>query len=243
MAEEQTYVSKIVDTIDKKGDCDRVCKKVLAAKEIAAHILKGVVSEYAEFSTDDIIKYISDVEIGQDAVDVDELPPVIGTDNSEDSTVSEGIRVFDIKFKAVAPYKTETVIHLIINLEAQKDFSPGYSVLKRGIYYGGRLISSQYGTVFTGSDYDKLQKVYSIWICTNPDEAHRNTIVRYRIMPEELFGSISFKDEETRKLEERNYDKLMRIRETPENRLSTPFPKPQKMAKLLKKQYSTSKKH
>lgn len=211
MADEPTYISKVVDSADGKKDCDRVCKKVLATKEIASHILKGVVPEYSECSINDIIAYISDIQIDQEPVDVDEIPAAIDSSNSEDSTIKEGKRFYDIKFKARAPGKSGGNINLIINIEAQKDFSPGYSLLKRGIYYCARLISSQYETIFSGSKYDELRKVYSIWICTNPDDAHKNTIVRYGISPEELFGSISFKDEDSKQREKQNYDMMSLI--------------------------------
>ena len=56
-------------------------------------------------------------------------------------------------------------IALIINVEAQNDFYPGYPLIKRGIYYCCRMISSQYGREFTGPHYEKIKKVYSIWIC------------------------------------------------------------------------------
>ncbi|OUP84952.1 hypothetical protein B5F07_06840 [Lachnoclostridium sp. An169] len=39
-------------------------------------------------------------------------------------------------------------IKLIINVEAQKDFHPGYSLMTRGIFYGARMISAQKGTEF-----------------------------------------------------------------------------------------------
>ena len=55
-------------------------------------------------------------------------------------------------------------------MEAQNQFYPGYPLIKRGIYYCCRMVSSQYGTVFTSSHYEKIKKVYSIWICTNPPE-------------------------------------------------------------------------
>ena len=34
---------------------------------------------------------------------------------------------------------------MIINIEVQNDFYPGYPLVKRGIYYGGRMLSAQYG--------------------------------------------------------------------------------------------------
>ena len=211
MADESTYIAKVVDSVGNKGDCDRVCKKVLATKEIAAHILKEVVPEYKDCDVDDIIMYISDIQISQESVNIDELPAVVDTDNTEDSTINEGKRFYDIKFKAKAPGKDGGYINLIINIEAQKDFSPGYSLLKRGIYYCARLISAQYETIFSGSEYDKLRKVYSIWISTNPDDTHKNTIVRYGISPEELFGNVAFKDEDSKQQEKQNYDMMSLI--------------------------------
>ena len=74
---------------------------------------------------------------------------------------------FDIRFKALLPGSNEPV-QLIVNLEIQVDDTPGYPLVTRGFYYCARMISEQYGTVFTGEDCGKLQKVYSIWICPDP---------------------------------------------------------------------------
>ena len=99
-----------------------------------------------------------------------------------------------LKYKAAVPSTKETV-QLIINIEAQNRYHPGYPLLKRAIYYCGRLISAQKGTEFTGSRYGKLKKVYSIWICIKPPERKQNTITRYRIREENLVGSIQSKRE------------------------------------------------
>ena len=73
-------------------------------------------------------------------------------------------------------------------MEAQNDFYPGYPLIKRGIYYCCRLISSQYGREFTGPHYEKIKKVYSIWICMKPPQYRENTITRYRLVEEHLVG-------------------------------------------------------
>ena len=202
------YVSDIIDTAEGQNACDTACKKVLALKEIASRILKGVVSEYKDCTPEEIMSFISNAQISNTPVDADRLPPVIHTDNSEDITISEGNRFYDIKFTAKAPETDGESITLIINIEAQKNYNPGYSLLKRGIYYCSRLISSQYGSVFTGSDYSSLQKVYSIWICTNPDAAHRNTITKYSLTPDSLYGTPAFETESDRQAEHRNYDMM-----------------------------------
>ena len=62
------------------------------------------------------------------------------------------------------------------------------------------MISSQYGREFTGPHYEKIKKVYSIWICMNPPKSRANTITRYRLVEEHLVG------EATEQI--RNYDLL-----------------------------------
>ena len=84
---------------------------------------------------------------------------------------------------------------MIINVEAQNDFYPGYPIIKRGIYYGARMISSQYGTVFTKSHYEKIQKVYSIWICMNPPKKRNNTITEYGLTEKNHVGNVREKEE------------------------------------------------
>ena len=73
-------------------------------------------------------------------------------------------------------------------MEAQTDFYPGYPLIKRGIYYCCRMISSQYGREFTGPHYEKLKKAYSIWVCMNPPGCRKNSIIRYRLEEKPLVG-------------------------------------------------------
>lgn len=53
------------------------------------------------------------------------------------------------------------------NLEAQHKDNPGYPLVSRAIYYCSRLLSKQMNAPdgFQHFDYDKIKKVYSIWIC------------------------------------------------------------------------------
>ena len=109
---------------------------------------------------------------------------------NEDISQNEGTVYYDVRFNAIAPSTEEHGnIRLIINAEAQNRFKPKYPLTKRAVYYGSRLISSQNGTVFTKSDYQKLRKVYSIWICVNPAKKFRNTITRYSLKPETIIGN------------------------------------------------------
>lgn len=106
---------------------------------------------------------------------------------------------YDIRFSAYLKTRKER-IRLLINVEAQKAFYPGYSLTTRGVFYGARMISAQKGTEFTGSDYDRIRKVYSIWICMNAPNYIGNAISTYRITKEDPLPGIPD--------EKRTYDKL-----------------------------------
>ena len=166
---------------------DESCKNILANKIILAWIMKSCMKEYKDCSIRDIADhYIEGIpEISQREVHRDEAPASdpgkIRGENTEDKAVNEGTVRYDIMFRAILPQGQEK-IELIINIEAQKDFYPGYPLIKRGIYYGCRMISSQYGTIFINSHYEKIQKVYSIWICFNPPEKRKNSINIYSVI-------------------------------------------------------------
>jgi hypothetical protein len=170
---------------------DAACKRVLSEKIILAHIMKGCLSEYQDCDVNEIAeKYIEgQPEIGTDPVLPDENDPTIiqGLDTA-DKSLHEGTITYDIRFHAIAPGTGEP-IGLVINVEAQKDFHPGYPLMKRAVYYCSRMLSSQYGRVFTNSHYEKLEKVYSIWVCIQPSQERGNTINRYHLIEEQLVGA------------------------------------------------------
>lgn len=80
-------------------------------------------------------------------------------------------------------------IQLIINLEIQLNDTPGYPLVMRGFYYCARMISEQYGTVFTGEHYGDMQKVYSIWICPDPAKKRKNGIFKYHTVEDTIVGN------------------------------------------------------
>ena len=123
--------------------------------------MKGCVDEYSECSVDEIAeKYIEGTpEVGTVGVHVDDTnrlprtPEVITGSNNEDSTLTEGTVHYDVRFDAIAPTSahdaaSQDVIRLIINVEAQTAFNPGYPLTKRAIYYCSRMISAQNGPIF-----------------------------------------------------------------------------------------------
>ena len=190
--EVQNALANRIDTARDMISYDEACKQVLANKIILAWILKSCVREYYNYDIEEIAdKYIEgEPEVSKTAVHADETAEFITGMNTESATMNEGTVTFDIKFRAILP-DTKEVADMIINVEAQNAFYPGYPIIKRGVYYASRMISSQYGTVFTESEYQKIKKVYSIWICPNPPKNRKNTIMSYHMTEEAIRGNVT----------------------------------------------------
>ena len=206
----QSKISKIIDTSKQEAQYDACVKRILSEKIILAWILKECVDEFKQYSIPQIMKEciegepkISTVAVDQDEMDytedIDENDTAIEGLNTEDNSIKEGKVYYDIRFYAVVP-DTKAPIHLIINIEAQKSDKTTYPIIKRAIYYVSRMISAQKNKVFTKSQYEKIRKVYSIWILMNTDEDRSNTITEYRISERNVVGV--YKEKES------NYDLL-----------------------------------
>lgn len=203
-----SYESKILDTIETnkvKAKIDKCSKAIISSRQVLARILQAVVPEYKECTIDEILPLIGHVAVDEETVNMDDsavdLSEKVPGEGTEDSSITEGTRYYDMKFSAVTP--DNKTIGLIINIEIQNDFNTDYPLIKRAIYYASRMISSQYGTIFTKSEYGKIQKVYSIWICTSPDIRHQNTISQYEFTRKNILGELT--DTEEDKL---NYDMI-----------------------------------
>lgn len=191
MALENT-ISKNIRIADEKAALDASCKRLLSEKIILAWLMKSCMDEYRDCDVKDIAeKYIEGTpQIGAVPVAPDETnASLVHGASNEDRSVTEGTITYDIRFFAVAPASGE-LIQLIVNVEAQNDFYPGYSLIKRALYYCSRMISAQYGTEFQAAQYDKIKKVYSIWICSRPPKSRQNTITRYAVMEQNLVGDV-----------------------------------------------------
>ena len=194
---QKTTLAQSIDLTAQKVQYDAACKKVLAEKIILAWIMKHTMKEYAECEVWEIMErfIVGEPKVAETKVLPDEtyVSKITGT-GVEDTTVTEGSITYDIQFRAIVP-DTEEVVQMIINVEAQNDFYPGYPIIKRGIYYCARMISSQYGTVFTKSHYEKIQKVYSVWICMNPPKERNHTITGYSLTEQQYVGNVKEKEE------------------------------------------------
>jgi hypothetical protein len=167
---------------------DAMAKELLSRKQVIANILKYAVREFKDYSIQEIVSFLSgEPEVGEDEVD-DNIPSKLDVAGRESNSVNDGVRTFDIKFRVKVPDSNEEA-ELIINIEAQGDSNPGYTLEKRGIYYLSRLISSQYNVDFANSDFDKLKKCYSIWICNKSSKEYQNTIAEYSFKQTKIVGN------------------------------------------------------
>ncbi|MCR5336203.1 MAG: hypothetical protein K6E42_06575 [Synergistes sp.] len=185
----KTALASGIEITAGETEYDTSCKRVLAEKHVLARILHGCTVEFRDFDIETIVKecfgghmYISAVPIAPDETGAFLQGSDVGL-----TSPTEGSVYFDILFDALVPSKDESV-RLLVNVEAQSDFYPGYSLLQRGMYYCGRLLSAQNGTVFSRSHYEKLCKVYSIWICLHPPKSRQNTITRYYVAEDSIIG-------------------------------------------------------
>lgn len=190
----QTHLKNTIDAIDSdKAKYDKNIKELLADIQVLSRILKYTVEEVKDLTIEEIIECIDDqsIEVGTALVD----PGLTNTGRienvqTENSVPNEGYISFDIRFSI--HYKKKT-IKIIINIEAQKSTDPvklGYHLENRIIFYLSRLISSQKQREFFHSEYDKIKKVYSIWICMDASN-DEDSVNKISLKEETLFGKPS----------------------------------------------------
>lgn len=196
-----TELAKDITRTKEKIRYDTQCKKVLANKSILAWILKYTAEEFRDMELLQIQECIE----GEPDISTIRIEPgntnqkrsnqknrgtKITGETNEDKILEEGAIYFDIRFSVLLPGKSGDKLKMIINVEAQNKFYPGYDIVTRGIFYAARLISSQLETEFTKSHYDDIKKVYSIWICMNSPEKIGDAISKYSIKKEDLVPGI-----------------------------------------------------
>ena len=195
-----TELEKAILATNGGQEYDENVKVILAHKIILAHIMAETVEEFRGMKPEEIVPYIE----GEPEVGIVPVEPGLTNgatriqgSGMEDVVANEGIVTFDIRFFVRCPEDRKSTgesgkyVKLLLDVEAQKDFHPGYDIVVRGIYYGARQLSSQKGVEFQKSDYNSIKKVYSIWICMYPPKYCENTIIRFHMNQEVLFGEVS----------------------------------------------------
>ena len=198
-----TELKNAVDVTDKEAQYDACAKRLLGQKIILAHILVKTVDEFKGMKPEEVVPYIEgEPQIGivpvepgmtnaeesgvtQENIKTDSAR-IIGL-NTENREINEGVIYFDIIF--YVRLKSGRA-QIIINVEAQKDEPTGYDILNRAIFYVCRMISAQKEREFTGSEYNKIKRVYSIWICMGMKD---NTLSHICLTEKQLIGKHRWK--------------------------------------------------
>lgn len=180
MIKEPTILAQHLSITDHISHYDASSKRLLSHKLILAFILKACIPAYKDISIEDIAqKYIEGTpQISSVPVFPDQEGPLVKGEATEDKSPYEGTIYHDIRFRAYLPGIKEP-IPILVNLENQISLSPGYPLIMRAVYYGARMISSQYGKEFTSSHYEKIKPVYTIWIFPQPTKAFENSLTEF----------------------------------------------------------------
>ena len=191
VAKENSYLHNVLDAAGLEARYDEHAKRILADKEIMAWILKYTVREVSGYSVEEIKDFIE----GECEINTISIIPgrtnqsILGSQN-EDKVPGEGETKFDLRtYIRIPGSKEHEHIKIIINLEAQKSFYPGYDLLKRALYYPSRLLSSQMNVEFDVHTYDKMKPVYSIWILFDCPKKAQDSIVYIHNTAESIYGN------------------------------------------------------
>lgn len=189
---EETYAAQVVRAMDTKRKSDMACKTLLKSRWILANLLQGLVSEFECISTQRIVdEYLEPGELYEPVGAL--AAETVHLEDRESNEADAATIYYDVKFRVTLPNRTKTQVYLLVDVEAQNAYYPGYPIEKRMEYYLSRMISEQIKTVSRDTDYSVLQKVYSIWICMGNSipKAHKQTITRYEVAKRDVFGGVN----------------------------------------------------
>lgn len=176
---------------------DEAAKAIWRNREILAPLLKFSIEELKDESIESIMKLIDPDSISDDTP-VSDLPPTVKELKNEQSSVTDKVVTFDLRFNVKNPVLSEgsILVLLHVDVEFQNKYRPtladgrSYPIVKRAIYYTAREISAQLGRITNKTNYDDIEKVVSIWI-VNEDipKDIQNTATRYYLQKEDYIGT------------------------------------------------------
>jgi hypothetical protein len=173
---------------------DQKVKEILGDRQILAIILSETVEECKGYTPDEIMGFIEgEITINKSQIEPDFAEMITGL-SQEVNEPEAGYVTFDIRTYIRIPDEKELAgVKILIDVEAQKDDSPGYDIPLRVLFYCARALSREQNREFTTrtddpQKYGNIKKVYSICICMEAAKKRANTIVRYKIDQTMLYG-------------------------------------------------------
>ena len=187
---------------------DHVCKAVLKSRWVLANILKGVIPEYADTPVHEIAETYIEPDQIELYLPVNDFPEQIQGLDKEDNAYLQTTVYYDVRLRALLPNRTRTQVYLYIDVEAQnasRESRLGYPLEKRAIYYMSRMIANQLQTVSRDTNYNIIQKVYSIWICTGDDipKDMQQSITGFAVTKQDIYRKID--------IPKKNYDLMSAV--------------------------------
>ena len=187
-------ITEEMDALDKQS------KKILQYKEVLAIILKETVEEYQGYSEAEIVEFIEADSITEETeVSGGRTNTKIVGATTEFAELGERTSNFDIAFRAKNPRLSggDVVVNLYIDIEPQKNYRLGYPIEKRGIYYLSRRLCSQLDVVTEKTDYNQLEKCYTIFICRDRiPKDEQMSISFYRMINDKNVGNCHPREED-----------------------------------------------
>ena len=188
VTEINTYLADVIQDTEYRSKYDRAAKHLVANRPVLARIIKSTTTEFADYDVDEIEDCIEGTPL---VAQVNVYPEKVKSQKitgqpTKSEIPKEGKITFDIRLTAITRKKER--IKIMLNVEVQKKYHVGYHFVPRGVFYCARMISEQLDTEFTAEDYDNIKKVYSIWICMEAPEFVANTITKYELKPEDVYG-------------------------------------------------------
>ena len=181
---------------------DAACKRVLSDRQVLARVMREWLPEFAGADLADIERdgFEGDPRTGEDAVGRDGPAGPAPLLSGEDVTLAEGTAVFDVRFTARVPApgggEGGAVVRVELDVEAQNVFRPGYPLMRRAVFYAGRLLSQQGSEVYPGSHYERVHKAATLWVCADPPRAYAGTVTSFGLEPLHVLGKAPFRAEE-----------------------------------------------
>ena len=158
---------------------DEQCKKILSYKQILAYIFKECLEEYRDLSLKEIQELLNEEQNHDRMI----------SRNVEDQSIRGSMIRYDLLYKLRNPVNDK---YLWIDIEPQGTDPDTYDLFHRGLYYGARLLDRQRNDPegFAGDDFDKIQKVVSLWICLRHTRYKDNVINGYRLEERNIQGHL-----------------------------------------------------
>lgn len=183
----ESYAASAIDLAGTKAKYDAQVKRILKDRHILGWIIKETVSEFRGCDLETAANAIEgDVSVDTISIIPGSKPQAITGSETQSKIPGEGETIYDIRFYVRTPDGEH--VKILINVEAQKKFNPGYDLTARGIFYCARMLSEQLDTEFDVRHYDNIKKVYSIWLCMETPAEFANTISEYHIEKRDLYG-------------------------------------------------------